>query len=126
MEWKYMKHLLPAFSICLAVSILASCNPSGNSRVKIIGGTPVDETDPIAPHVAGLFDGHGSLSCTVAAISPSVFITAATAIDITIENGFDVFFMGHNPCFYTSKINPDTPDSTLSLCARIVSLSIDS
>jgi secreted trypsin-like serine protease len=56
---------------------LIGCRDQGNLGLKIIGGTPVSRDNPLGNSVAALVDGHSSIVCTVVAIAPSVFITAA-------------------------------------------------
>ncbi len=57
--------------------VLGSCSNQGPLRLKIIGGTAVTEQDPLSKSMGLLVDQNGKLSCSVVAISPGVFLTAA-------------------------------------------------
>lgn len=59
---------------------LASCRSPETSKLKIIGGTPVNANDPVINHVAVLVDADDSVVCTVAPIAKDVFITAAHCV----------------------------------------------
>jgi hypothetical protein len=64
-----------------------------SSQLKIIGGTPVLETDSLLARVGVLVDSEGSVVCTVAPIASDIFITAAHCVygkdlsDWTIRTG---------------------------------------
>lgn len=59
---------------------LSACGQTPNSDLKIIGGVKVSANDPLATRVSALVSNKNEIRCTVAAISPSVFITAAHCV----------------------------------------------
>jgi hypothetical protein len=76
-----ISHLLSRCLIFLGViGSLISCQVSDQSKLKIIGGTPVRSDDPIARRVAVLMDQDQSVICTVTPLTQSVFVTAAHCI----------------------------------------------
>ncbi len=86
--------LLSALVLALAlVGTLTGCGQRAPSKLKIIGGIAVEENDPIASRVAALVTSKHVVQCTVAALGPSTFITAAHCIygkkleGWTIESG---------------------------------------
>lgn len=78
-----------------AVFCLVSCGRGGQSQLKIIGGQPVTEGDPLVKHLAALVNAEAYLQCTVTAVAPDLFITAAHCVhgrDIkgwTIQSGIE-------------------------------------
>lgn len=57
-----------------------ACRSSVDSKLKIIGGTPVSVDDPLAARVAVLMDQEETVVCTVAPIARDVFLTAAHCV----------------------------------------------
>ena len=76
-----ISHLLSRCLIfCALTGTALSCQAPDQSKIKIIGGTPVRSDDPIAHRVAVLMDQDQSVICTVAPLTQSVFVTAAHCI----------------------------------------------
>ena len=59
---------------------LAGCGPSQPSTLKIIGGSPVEEQDPVANRVVAIVRADRTVHCSAVALDRSTFLTAAHCI----------------------------------------------
>jgi secreted trypsin-like serine protease len=65
----------------LASALTLSCrNEDSQSKLKIIGGTPVEDGDPLVTHVAALVSPEDAVKCTAVAITASTFLTAGHCV----------------------------------------------
>jgi hypothetical protein len=69
-----------AAAILIALSTFSSCGAPQPSKLDIIGGTPVEEQDPLAKHVAAIVTANHTVHCSAVAIDTSTFLTAAHCI----------------------------------------------
>lgn len=75
------RHLLSLVLVAVALELsLSGCGPSGRSQLKIIGGAPVEQNDPIASSVAALVTATNTIECSAVAVDTYTFVTAAHCI----------------------------------------------
>jgi secreted trypsin-like serine protease len=84
-----MKQIFGSMAVAFLM-FLTACGVSDSARLKIINGVKVTADDPVMTHTAALVTESGFLSCSVAAITPNVFITAAHCVHLRNVTGWTI------------------------------------